>query len=336
MGVDKSDDSKLKEAILSALRGAGDDNSMAVKALRKEALLSVQGDEDEKSDRKAFKKATKTLEKEGALTLSEDGVAKLTGKGKKEKKRQASEDDGAKGKKKQKTGDEDEEAVVEAADDSQEDDIEEEHDPSKNEPCKGNPNGCTRLFLGNLPFKVDEASLNDFLSGGMTHVKWITDTETGKFYGSAFVEVRNSKVAAEAVAKAGTKLMGRPIKLNFAPARSGDIWPPKKREVKGSDRDRKGGQAGGAGKTAMSAKPDGCTKLFIGNLSYKVDDEEISKFFDTVGSEVKTVRFLYHQDSGDPKGVGFVEFWDTDACDKAATLNGKNLLGRPIRIDWTD
>jgi RNA recognition motif-containing protein len=33
---------------------------------------------------------------------------------------------------------------------------------------------------------------------------------------------------------------------------------------------------------------------------------------------------------------GFVEFWNTDACDKAATLNGKNLLGRKIRIDWSD
>jgi hypothetical protein len=33
---------------------------------------------------------------------------------------------------------------------------------------------------------------------------------------------------------------------------------------------------------------------------------------------------------------GYVEFWNTEACDKAATLNGKNLLGRPIRIDWTD
>lgn len=33
---------------------------------------------------------------------------------------------------------------------------------------------------------------------------------------------------------------------------------------------------------------------------------------------------------------GFVEFWNTETCEKAASLNGKNLLGRPIRIDWTD
>jgi RNA recognition motif-containing protein len=35
-------------------------------------------------------------------------------------------------------------------------------------------------------------------------------------------------------------------------------------------------------------------------------------------------------------GCGFVEFYKEEHCEKAATLNGKNLLGRPIRIDWSD
>lgn len=33
---------------------------------------------------------------------------------------------------------------------------------------------------------------------------------------------------------------------------------------------------------------------------------------------------------------GYVDFWNTEACEKAASLNGKNLLGRPIRIDWAE
>jgi RNA recognition motif-containing protein len=221
------------------------------------------------------------------------------------------------------------------------------HDKEKNKPCKGNPQGVTRLFLGNLPFAVDEASLSSFLPGQVTHIKWITDKETGKFYGSAFCEMDNSKSAAEAVAMAGSKLIGRPIKINFAPAREGDVWPPAKKVVSGNVTGAEGagagggggsggGQAGGSGIKAMSAKPDNCTKLFIGNLSYDIDDETITKFFANVDAEVKAVRWLHHKDSGDFKGVGFVEFWNTDACEKAATLNGKNLLGRPIRIDWTD
>ena len=203
---------------------------------------------------------------------------------------------------------------------------------------KGNPQGCTRLFLGNLPFAVDESSLAAFLPGEVTHIKWITDKETGKFYGSCFCEMDNSVSAASAVAMAGSKLIGREIKINFAPARDGDVWPPEKKVVSGGKTGggSGGGQAGGTGIKAMSVKPDNCVKLFIGNLSYDIDDEGIKKFFGSVDAEVKAVRWLHHRDSGDFKGVGFVEFWNTEACEKAAALNGKNLLGRPIRIDWTD
>jgi len=127
--------------------------------------------------------------------------------------------------------------------------------------------------------------------------------------------------------------MGRPVKVNFAPSLPGDVWPPAKKVVTGGGG---GGQAGGSGVKAMSEKPENCTKLFIGNLSYDIDDEGITKFFANVEAEVKAVRWLHHKDSGDFKGVGFVEFWNAEACAKAATLNGKSLLERPIRIDWTD
>jgi nucleolin len=138
-----------------------------------------------------------------------------------------------------------------------------------------------------------------------------------------------SEHAAQAVAKAGQQLMGRPIKINFAPARPGDIWPPEKGVVSG-------GQAGGSGVKAMREKPENCVKLFVGNLSFEIDDEALKKFFANVDAEVKAIRWLHHKDTGDFKGCGFVEFWDSEACGKGAKLNGKNLMGRPIRIDWTD
>uniref|UniRef100_A0A7R9ZDQ3 RRM domain-containing protein n=1 Tax=Pseudictyota dubia TaxID=2749911 RepID=A0A7R9ZDQ3_9STRA len=330
MGTEDSNKSKLKDAILSALRGT-DGDSMTVNDLRKEALLSVQGDEDDKDDKKNFKNATKALEKEGVLTLSKDGVAMLTAKGKKEDKRKSSDaekDGGAEGGKKRKRR-------KKSSDDDDDDDDQKMEEDEESSPVESSKNKTSRLFVGNLPFKVDEASLNEFLSGKMTHVKWITDINTGKFYGSAFVEMESLQAAADVVKSKNKKeLMGRQIKLNFAPAKPGTTWPPEKRESRGNE--RTGGQARGTGKVPMGEKPDGCLKLFIGNLSYKVDDETIKKFFSNVGSEVKRARFLYHKETNDPKGCGYVEFWSTEACDKAATLNGKNLLGRPIRIDWTD
>jgi len=337
------DESEWKDAIVATLKGAS--SQAQLKDLRRLVLISLQLDESDKTAKKQYKKTVKSLEQEGTLTLDADGTVTLKKK-KKDKKRKKSKDDKDPDKKKKKRKKESEDRShsdeEEAGDKRKPQDetidpaeISLETSPAstaadKNKPCKGNPQGVTRLFLGNLPFAVDETSLGEFLPGEVTHIKWITDKETGKFYGSAFCEMDTSASAADAVAKAGSQLMGRPIKINYAPAREGDVWPPVKKVVSG------GGQAGGSGVKAMSEKPQDCKKLFIGNLSYDIDDDGITKFFANVDAEVKAVRWLHHQESGDFKGCGFVEFWNTEACEKAATLNGKTLLGRNIRIDWTD
>lgn len=279
-----------------------------IKKLRKMVLLSVQLDDSDKAAKKLFKRTIQKMEEEGVVSLDADGTIKL----KKEKKRKRDKEKKSKKKKKTKKEDDEEEKEETNHDESVENEgtpnnkleegiekqsSDESSKARKNKPCKGNPQGVTRLFLGNLPFAVDEGSLGAFLPGEITHIKWITDKETGKFYGSAFLEMDNSISAASAVAMAGEKLMGRPIKINFAPAREGDVWPPVKKVVSG------GGQAGGSGVKAMSAKPENCMKLFIGNLSYDIDDEGITKFFANVDAEVKAVRWLHHKDSGDFKGV---------------------------------
>jgi nucleolin len=352
-----SDEKELTKRILAALNPSDEFN---VKKLRKQILLQLQTDSDDKAAKKTFKKAIKILESDGKLTLDKEGTIKLvadsSSKTKAKKKDKKSKDKkkekkDKKSKRKKTEGSDDEDAKEEPTKKLKTDDGDEEgsegtetEDPpnknqssanpaDKNKPCPGNPSGYTRLFLGNLPFAVDEASLRTFLSPAiMTHVKWITDKETGKFYGSAFIEMDTSESGAIAVKeKNGEKIMGRPIRINFAPSREGDIWPPKSKEVTGN-----GGQAGGSGVKAMSEKPEGCVKLFVGNLSFEIDDDTIIKFFANVDAEVKAVRWLHHRDSGDFKGCGYVEFWKTEACEKGATLNGKTLMGRPIRIDWTD
>lgn len=323
-----------------------------VQKLRNQVLIQLQTDLDEKSVKKKFKKAVQTLERDGKLILNSDGEISLK-KSSKEGKRKNEGGKKEKKKKRSKNIDKDGEELIGSHKKMKSDNLEVSNNTldetstlsakhnectmkdneSKNKPCPGNPDGYTRLFLGNLPFAVDEASLSTFLSPAVvTHVKWITDKETGKFYGSAFIEMSSSSCGASAVKeKNGEKLMGRPIRINFAPARKGDVWPPISKEVTGN-----GGQAGGTGVKGMTVKPEGCVKLFVGNLSFEIDDDSLTKFFANVEAEVKAVRFLHHKDSGDFKGCGFVEFWNTEACEKGASLNGKTLLGRPIRIDWSD
>ena len=57
----------------------------------------------------------------------------------------------------------------------------------------------SRLLLGNLSFTITDSLLNDHLNSTIIHIKWITDKETGRFYGSPFCKVKTSKDAAKAI-----------------------------------------------------------------------------------------------------------------------------------------
>ncbi len=78
----------------------------------------------------------------------------------------------------------------------------------------------TRLYVGNLPFSTDEAQLRElFQEGGrqVTEVKIITDRDTGRPRGFAFVEMANQADADGAVnALNGREFGGRALTVNEA------------------------------------------------------------------------------------------------------------------------
>jgi len=198
-----------------------------------------------------------------------------------------------------------------------------------------NPDGITRLFCGNLKLDITEEQLREQFPG-ITYIKWQKDKTTKAFYGSTFLEMKDPKSAALAVAKDRTKFMGRPLKMYYCPPRPGDVWPPVERGVN-SDKGHVAG-AGTQGKDRntrpKTPKPPGGLKLYMGNLSYDIDDETIMEFFKDCG-EMRGLRWLVNNDTGEFRGGGFVEFTTTEAADKAILLDGTDLLKRPIRLDWT-
>ncbi len=78
----------------------------------------------------------------------------------------------------------------------------------------------TRLYVGNLPFDVDAEQLRTlFAEGGreVTDVKVITDRETGRPRGFAFVELANQADAQAAIsALNGREVGGRALTVNEA------------------------------------------------------------------------------------------------------------------------
>jgi len=83
------------------------------------------------------------------------------------------------------------------------------------------------IFVGNLPFSATEDALRDLFSplGEVQQVRIMTDRDTGKSRGFAFVEMLQDEDAAKAIAALnGKDFDGRALTINEArpkPARSG-------------------------------------------------------------------------------------------------------------------
>ncbi|KAK7316563.1 hypothetical protein RJT34_00122 [Clitoria ternatea] len=75
-------------------------------------------------------------------------------------------------------------------------------------------------------------------------------------------------------------------------------------------------------------------KLFVGGLSWSVDENSLKDAFSSFG-DVTEVRIVYDKDSGRSRGFGFVIFSNEDDAKSAKdAMDGKALLGRPLRINF--
>jgi RNA recognition motif-containing protein len=81
------------------------------------------------------------------------------------------------------------------------------------------------LYVGNLPFSVDETTLRELFeqnSRRVEEVKLITDRDTGRPRGFGFVEMGSGDDADSAIRELdGFEMDGRQLKVNEARERSG-------------------------------------------------------------------------------------------------------------------
>ena len=73
--------------------------------------------------------------------------------------------------------------------------------------------------------------------------------------------------------------------------------------------------------------------IYIGSLAFEVTEDELRQEFEAFG-EVSSAAVIKDKFTGQSRGFGFVEMPSNDDAKKAMeALNGKELKGRPIRVD---
>ena len=74
-------------------------------------------------------------------------------------------------------------------------------------------------------------------------------------------------------------------------------------------------------------------KLYVGNLPYQTNDEELRKTFSEAGA-VEEAVVIMEKMTGRSRGFGFVTMADQDGADKAIeTFNGKDFGGRVLVVN---
>ena len=76
----------------------------------------------------------------------------------------------------------------------------------------------TKLYVGNLPFSVDDAELGEIFSehGEVHSAQVVLDRETGRSRGFGFVEMDGPQAQAAITALNGKEVGGRPLVVNEA------------------------------------------------------------------------------------------------------------------------
>uniref|UniRef100_A0ACD5WU41 Uncharacterized protein n=1 Tax=Avena sativa TaxID=4498 RepID=A0ACD5WU41_AVESA len=178
-----------------------------------------------------------------------------------------------------------------------------------------------KVFVGNLPFTVDSAQLAGLFeqAGSVEMVEVVYDRMTGRSRGFGFVTMSTAAEVSAAVEQFnGYTFQGRPLRVNSGPPPPRDEFAPRTPRAMG------GGGGGGSF--------DSANKLYVGNLSWGVDNSTLENLFSEQGT-VLDAKVIYDRDSGRSRGFGFVTYGSADEVNNAiSNLDGVDLDGRQIRV----
>ncbi|CAL9731401.1 nuclear and cytoplasmic polyadenylated RNA-binding protein Pub1p [Monosporozyma unispora] len=162
------------------------------------------------------------------------------------------------------------------------------------------------LYVGNLDKSITEDVLKQYfqVAGQVVDVKVMVDKKSN-YVNYAFVEYLKSHDASVALQTLnGIQIENNKIKINKA------------------------------FQSQQSTSDENTFNLFIGDLNIDIDDESLSASFKDFPSYIQA-HVMWDMQTGRSRGYGFVSFADQEQAQLAMdAMQGKELNGRPIRINW--
>ena len=73
-------------------------------------------------------------------------------------------------------------------------------------------------------------------------------------------------------------------------------------------------------------------KLYVGNLQFDTDEEQVRELFSTYG-EVRSVDMINDRETGRFRGFCFVAMDNSEADAATQALNGYSFGGRPLKVN---
>ena len=178
------------------------------------------------------------------------------------------------------------------------------------------------IFVGRLSWSIDGDWLKSEFDhiGGVLGARVIYERGTDRSKGYGYVDFKTKALAEKAVAEMqGKEIDGREINCDMSNSR------PATNNNNGGDRARKFGD--------VPSEPS--DTLFLGNLSFNANRDEISDIFAKFG-EIVSVRLPTHPETEQPKGFGYVQYGNIDDAKKALeALQGEYIDNRPVRLDYS-
>ncbi|KAK9823650.1 hypothetical protein WJX72_004426 [[Myrmecia] bisecta] len=182
------------------------------------------------------------------------------------------------------------------------------------------------VFAYNLNLRAEERDLFQFFSkaGKVLDVRIITDRNTRKSKGFAYIEFAKREDIVNALALTGQMLMGQAVMVKSSEAEKNLAWEANQQQTQAL-------AAMNALMPQMGVGGTGPCKLLVNNLHPNITEVDLKQIFDPFGF-VDLVT-LNKDASGRSQGMGYVQFQSmSDATKAIQQLDGLEIAGMKISV----